>query len=179
MISIERTKIRFGYEPKDLAPTTHSPVALICDKCQCETTHAYGYALIKANKHPEQKTFCQKCLYVPRVNSKNKKSALPLPPEVDAELTQKNFGYLPTALRGWSRKLLVVRCAVTKEIYFVPRCALNNMKCVREKGHYISVSGWSHLSLTPKLKKTTLHREKMKSGQQLRRALEKQLKSST
>ena len=149
MIDSEKTFTRYGYEVKSLSRTSNLPVWWRCDKCSLEREYAFAYCLKKeeyAKNHNQGGEYCQKCSHEHRkgkatVKKVQGQSWQSLPPEVDVEGTIKRYGYDPLKLSPWSRKLVLVRCFKTGELFEVRRCGFNTSKSVIETGHYISVAG--------------------------------------
>jgi hypothetical protein len=44
MINQEKTKLKYGYFPEDLAPTSDKNVVWQCESLECKVEHDYSYA---------------------------------------------------------------------------------------------------------------------------------------
>lgn len=180
MILKKETLEKYGYNPDDLAPTSTKPVEWQCDICQFRRTYTKAHCEKKheiAMSHEDQLEKCQKCSHAHRkgkaTTDVKKDSWLPLPPEVDINGTIERFGYDPTTLSPWSRKLVVVRCYQTGRICTPKRAALNKSKSVMQTGHFWSIGAWT-AERRKGQKASEETKEKQKNSQKQRRKWEKE-----
>lgn len=183
MLLENKTKEKFGYDVSSLTSKSTLLVCWKCDRCGFENNFFYYYYLMKKEKAKTRngEELCQTCSHSHRKGQVTKKKQegqtwLPLPPEVSVEMTISRFGYNPHDLSPWSRKRVVVKCQRTGTVTTVPRANINNLKSVRETGHYISTGGITAEQRYGK-KASEETKQLMKQAQSLRRKLEKQKKS--
>lgn len=162
-------------------------VFVTCEVTGCTSEHnerlfEYSHAKKKVNKAKEEggPLKCQSCAHAHRKGKASKrkpesKGALPLPPEVNAELTKIRFGYYPSELSAWSRKDLVVLCHECDKEAEIKRSYLNKYKCVEETGHYIC-GGCQTKARRDGVVASEETKRKQREAQQKRREIEKKLK---
>jgi hypothetical protein len=144
MINQEKTKLKYGYFPEDLAPTSDKNVVWQCESLECKVEHDYSYAYClkkKAKAKKEKKSeLCQKCSHSHRkgISPKQlaiKKPPVALPPELDLGKTMEIYGINADDLSPWSRQKVILKCQCGKEST-TKRCSLNSSKSIIETGHY-------------------------------------------
>lgn len=176
MINREKTKLKYGYFPDDLAPTSNKLVVWACESSSCSVEHDYSYAycLKKRQKSltENKPQLCQKCSHAHRKgnsqkNTASKFSPVPLPPEVNLGKTMEKYGINAEDLSPWSRQAVVLNCECGAEST-TKRCSLNSSKSIIETGHYKCIGCWTKARRTgTQVSQET--REKMKTSQQKRR----------
>jgi hypothetical protein len=180
MINREKTKVKYGYIPEDLAQNSESKVVWNCDKCNVERTYAYAYYLKKQNhafdKHDGHE-LCQKCSHSHRIGhssklAETKYEAQPLPQEVNVEETIKIFGHDPKEMSPWSRGYVILNCSCCQKETETRRCSLNTNKSLQETGKYKCIGCWTK-ERRQGVKATDETKAKQKAAQQKRRNKEK------
>lgn len=180
MINREKTKVKYGYFPEDLAQNSESKVVWSCDKCSAERTYTYSYYLKKRDvsfeKH-EGHELCQKCSHSHRVGHTSKLEttkypAIELPKEVNIEETIKIFGHDPQKMSPWSRGYVILNCSCCNKETETRRCSLNTYKSILETGKFKCTGCWTK-ERRQGVKASEETKNKQKSAQQKRRNKEK------
>jgi hypothetical protein len=182
MIDWKKTLEQFGYEEKDLPPTSKNKVIWKCDNQFCdapvdikEREFEFNYARKKHEKSLAngKVDVCQRCAHMHRrgkISEKSGKTHLPLPPEISEELTMQKYNYKPKDLAPWSRKKVIL-IAEDGSIHEASRALLNTYKSVKETGHFKPISLWTKERRT-NIKATEETKELMKKSQNMRRVRE-------
>lgn len=170
----EKTKLKFGYFPEDLSPSSLKPIIWDCSGCGSTSETAYGYFLKKEKKtkNEEKDIFCQKCCHAHRkgkaVVKQQKSKPQPLPPQVDYAKTMEAFGINADDLSPWSREQIFMKCGCGKES-LTKRCSLNTYKSIVETGEFKCTGCWTKTRRTG-AKASEATRQKMRNSQQKRRS---------
>lgn len=188
MIDWKKTKEKYGYEEKDLPPSSENKVIWRCDNDLCqapldvrEREHVFKYA--KKKRELAEQTgcneLCQRCSHNHRKGISSEKpqthKAQPLPPECSDDLTLKEFGYKASELAPWSREpvvLVFVDEDGKESTHMVKRAQLNTNRAVVETGHYKPIA-WYTKQRRKNIKASKETKDLMKKSQNLRREREK------
>lgn len=188
-INWEKTSASYPYNEETIEHLENKAkkhVFVTCENSNCSSIHRerlleFGYALkkIKKAKDNEKPLLCQACSHAHRIGKsehkkENKIKALPLPPEVNSELTKERFGYYPEELANWSKSEVVVICGCGKENE-IKRSYLNTYKTMVEENHYKCVGCVTREKRTGfKVSEETKNKQKL--AQKKRREIEKERK---
>lgn len=190
-INWQKTSESYPYDENSIESLENKAkkhVYVTCENLTCSSIHRerlleYGYALKKVNKaKSEDKPFlCQTCSHAHRIGKtehkkENKIQALPLPPEVNSELTKERFGYYPEELANWSKLEIVIVCGCGKENE-IKRSYLNTYKTMIESNHYKCVGCVTREKRTG-FQVSEETKQKQKIAQQKRREIEQANKNN-
>jgi len=148
MINRDKTKLKYGYYPEELATTSANPVVWKCDSCPAEREYSYAYALKKYNKAMKTtgEELCQKCAHAHRkgkvVKPNSKVAPITLPPETDLGKTMEVYGINVEDLNPWSRQKVFMKCSCGKSTE-TKRCSLNSYKSILTTGHFKCIGCWT------------------------------------
>lgn len=142
-VLIEETFKEMGYRPDKISPMAKVPVLVRCSVTGEVHERILGRLWMNKSIKNTGRYISQRGALIKIREGKTSQpttrrfNIVPLPTNVDIELTLFHFGYDPRELGAWSRKYVVVFCPIAQDFFRVRREHFNYSKSVRENGVHI------------------------------------------